>query len=98
MDHTTLKNMALLARLTLDEQDQANYSAQLTQILDFVAQMQRVDTTGIEPLAHPLAAYPSALQQQLRADVVIEHNQRDQLQVCAPQVQAGFYVVPPVIE
>ena len=44
-------------------------------------------------MAHPLDA-----QQRLRADVVTEHDQREHFQANAPQVEAGLYLVPKVIE
>ena len=55
--------------------------------------MQAVDTTGIEPLAHPLEA-----SQRLRADVVTESNHREAYQSIAPAVENGLYLVPKVIE
>ncbi|MOA39014.1 aspartyl/glutamyl-tRNA amidotransferase subunit C [compost metagenome] len=55
--------------------------------------MQAVDTTGIEPLAHPLEA-----NQRLRADVVTESNHRDSYQAIAPSTEDGLYLVPKVIE
>ena len=55
--------------------------------------MADVDTAGIVPMAHPLDQV-----QRLRADVVTETNQREQFQAIAPQVEAGLYLVPKVIE
>ena len=55
--------------------------------------MMDCDTTGIEPLAHPLETT-----QRLRADVVTERNQRDAYQAIAPAVEEGLYLVPRVIE
>jgi len=55
--------------------------------------MQAVDTTGIEPLAHPLEA-----SQRLRPDQVTESNQREAYQAIAPSTESGLYLVPKVIE
>ena len=55
--------------------------------------MQAVDTSNIEPLAHPLDA-----KQRMRADVVTEANRREQFQQHAPHTEAGLYLVPTVIE
>jgi len=55
--------------------------------------MNQVDTTNIEPLAHPLD-----IPQRLREDKVIEPNLRDKFQAIAPQVESGLYLVPKVIE
>ena len=55
--------------------------------------MQAVDTSGVEPLAHPLETT-----QRLRADEVTEANHRDDYQAIAPAVENGLYLVPRVIE
>jgi aspartyl-tRNA(Asn)/glutamyl-tRNA(Gln) amidotransferase subunit C len=55
--------------------------------------MRRVDTAGVEPMAHPLDAT-----QRLRADVVTEADQRKLYQSVAPAVEGGLYLVPKVIE
>lgn len=93
LDQNTLANIAHLARIHLDKTDIAAYTESLSSILNFIDQMKSVDTTGVQPLAHPLD-----LTQRLRADVVTEEDQRDRLQSNAPQVQDGFYQVPKVIE
>ena len=88
-----VKKIAHLARLNLSEEDKTLYTSQLSNILNFVAQMDTVDTQQVEPLAHPLD-----LSQRLRPDQVTETNQRDKFQAIAPQVKAGLYLVPKVIE
>ncbi len=65
----------------------------MNSILGLVDQMQAVDTSGIEPLAHPLEA-----SQRLRPDQVTESNQRDRYQAIAPATENGLYLVPKVIE
>ena len=85
--------MARLARLAIVAEDIPSYADQLSRILAFVAQMNTIDTTGIEPLAHPLE-----LSARLRADVVTETDQRERFQSIAPQVEQGLYLVPKVIE
>lgn len=88
-----VKKIAHLARLTLSEKDLALYTPQLSEILDFVAQMNQANTTNIEPVAHPLD-----LTQRLRDDKVTEHDQREAFLAIAPQAEAGLYLVPKVIE
>lgn len=85
--------IARLARLTIAEQDVPVYADNLSRILEFVAQLDAVDTSGIAPMAHPLD-----MAQRLREDVVVETNERDLFQKNAPQVEAGLYLVPKVIE
>lgn len=88
-----VKKIAHLARLSLTDKDLELYTNQLSSILDFVEQMNQANTEGIEPVAHSLE-----LTQRLRLDKVTEPNQREEFQKIAPQVEAGLYLVPQVIE
>lgn len=88
-----VKKIAHLARLDLSENDLKHYAPQLVKILDFIEHMNQVDTTTVEPLAHPLD-----LAQRLRPDVVTAVNERQKFQTIAPQVEAGLYLVPKVID
>jgi aspartyl-tRNA(Asn)/glutamyl-tRNA(Gln) amidotransferase subunit C len=93
LERTDVEKIAHLARLGLNEGEIPRTTETLNSILGLIDQMQAVDTTGIEPLAHPLEAT-----QRLRADVVTENNQRDAYQAIAPAVENGLYLVPKVIE
>jgi aspartyl-tRNA(Asn)/glutamyl-tRNA(Gln) amidotransferase subunit C len=88
-----VRKIAHLARLTLSENDIALYTPQLSRILDFVQQLNQADTSKVEPLAHPLD-----ISQRLRPDVITETDLRTKYQGIAPQVEAGLYLVPKVIE
>ena len=59
--------------------------------------MRAVDTTGIEPLAHPMDAIQEVALR-LREDVVSEPNNREANQANAPAVENGLFLVPKVIE
>lgn len=86
-----------LARLHISEAEQAATAQQINNMLDLVGQLASQDTTGIEPLAHPLAALaPVALR--LRPDEVTETDNRQANQANAPAVQDGLFLVPKVIE
>jgi aspartyl-tRNA(Asn)/glutamyl-tRNA(Gln) amidotransferase subunit C len=93
LDKADVIKITHLARLEIDENDIPEYTKNLSKILDFVEQMNSVDTTDITPMAHPLE-----VAQRLRKDIVREDNQRDKFQGIAPQVEAGLYLVPKVIE
>ncbi len=93
LDRDDVAKIAHLARLAIDEADIPRYSRELSNILGLVEQMNQVDTSGVEPMAHPLDT-----SQRLRADVVSETNERELFQANAPQVEAGLYLVPKVIE
>lgn len=88
-----VKKIAHLARLGIAEQDVEHYAQDLSGILDLMTKMDQLDTAGIAPMAHPLDQT-----QRLRADRVIETNQREHFQAIAPQTEAGLYLVPKVIE
>lgn len=88
-----VKKIAHLARLDIDESAIPKYAHDLSSILDLVAQMNSIDTHDRVAMAHPLE-----VSQRLRPDVIIEVDQRERFQQIAPQVEAGLYLVPQVIE
>ncbi|MDY6993367.1 MAG: Asp-tRNA(Asn)/Glu-tRNA(Gln) amidotransferase subunit GatC [Pseudomonadota bacterium] len=88
-----VEKIAHLARISLTQQEIALYTRDLSNILELVEQMNSVDTTEIVPMAHPVNA-----KARLRPDAVAEINQREQFQSIAPQVEAGLFLVPKVIE
>lgn len=90
---TELLRVARLARLRIEEQEADAHAAQLSGILEHFAAMAAVDTSGIRPLAHALEVTAST-----RCDAVTEEINRDALQVDAPLVEDGYYLVPRVIE
>ncbi|WP_031356973.1 Asp-tRNA(Asn)/Glu-tRNA(Gln) amidotransferase subunit GatC [Caballeronia sordidicola] len=94
---TDVKRIAHLARLELPEQEAEPTLARLNDFFGLVEQMQAVDTTGIEPLAHPIEQIEKA-ELRLRNDVVTEHVNREEFQRPAPAVRDGLYLVPKVIE
>lgn len=93
LDQDQIRDIAALSRLQIDEAQIADYQKNLSNILDLVDQLSAVDTSVVEPMAHPLDAV-----QRLRADVVTETNERERFQKIAPQVADGHYIVPKVVE
>ena len=88
-----VENIAHLARLQLSGAEQQEAQTSINNILHMIDQMQAIDTTGVEPLAH---AYEAS--QRLREDVVTELNQRDVLLALAPSTDRGLFLVPKVLE
>ena len=86
-------NIAHLARLAIKEEDIPQYERNLSNILGLVEQMNAIDTSQVEPMAHPMDAH-----QRLRADTVTEIDQRELFQSIAPATENGLYLVPKVIE
>jgi aspartyl-tRNA(Asn)/glutamyl-tRNA(Gln) amidotransferase subunit C len=94
---TDIARIANLARLDLTPAHSERMLGQLNSFFDIVEQMRAVDTTGVEPLAHPVAAIGD-IALRLRDDVVSEPNNREANQRSAPDVQNGLFLVPKVIE
>ena len=92
-DKTEVEKIAQLARLYISDSEIDEVTGRIRDILALIDQMQSVDTDDVVPLAHPLD-----LTQRLREDDVTEFNRRDELQLLAPKVEQGLYLVPKVIE
>jgi aspartyl-tRNA(Asn)/glutamyl-tRNA(Gln) amidotransferase subunit C len=88
-----VKKIAHLARLGIEEQDVPQYAEDLSGMLELMAAMGTVETGDVPPMVHPLD-----LRQRLRSDAVTERDEREKFQAIAPQVEAGLYLVPKVIE
>ena len=81
-----ITRIARLARLELDAAHSDRMLNQLNGFFDIVGQMNAVDTTGVEPLAHPTAVMEHVALR-LRDDVASEPNQREANQQSAPAVE-----------
>ena len=92
-----IDRIANLARLALQPAEADHMREQINGFFSIVEAMQSVDTTGVQPLAHPVAAIEE-VQLRLREDVVSEPNQREANQQSAPAVERGLFLVPKVIE
>jgi aspartyl-tRNA(Asn)/glutamyl-tRNA(Gln) amidotransferase subunit C len=92
-----IDRIANLARLELRTGEPERMLGSLNAFFAIVEQMKAVDTQGIEPLAHPVAAIQE-VQLRLRADLVSEPNNREANQRSAPAVERGLFLVPKVIE
>lgn len=94
LNRRDIDNIALLARLALTSEEIPVYIESLSRIVGLIGELDRADTSQIEPMAHPLPGQ----RQRLRADEVTERDQHEAYQANAPQVEAGLYMVPRVIE
>lgn len=88
-----VQRIAHLARIEVSESEALSTQNHLNGIFELIEQMQAVDTTGIEPMAHA-----QDLSQRLRTDAVSEGDRRTAYQAVAPETEAGLYLVPKVIE
>lgn len=96
-----ISRIAHLARLALKPAESERMLTQLNGFFEIVEKMRSVNTTGIEPLAHPVDAYRAnvaTMSLRLRDDVVSEPDNREANQRSAPAVERGLFLVPKVIE
>ena len=93
IDQSTVRRIANLARIAIGDEEASHLVPELSKIIDMVAQLQEVDTSGVEPMA---AVIPHPMP--LRDDVVTDGNRRDDILANAPEKAQGFFAVPKVIE
>jgi aspartyl-tRNA(Asn)/glutamyl-tRNA(Gln) amidotransferase subunit C len=85
--------VALLARLRVDPAELETFTAQINSIMDYVAQLQELDTTDVEPLAHGVE-----LRNVFRDDVRGPALDREKALANAPQRNQASFLVPAVLE
>ena len=88
-----VKHVARLARLWLDDAHLCRLGGQLESILKYVDQMEKVDVTGVEPMAHALP-----LHNVLREDAVEPSLATEQVLANTPDRDGPFFRVPKVID
>ncbi|GAA0539142.1 aspartyl-tRNA(Asn)/glutamyl-tRNA(Gln) amidotransferase subunit C [Rhizomicrobium palustre] len=93
VDNATVRRIARLARMKLEDERVEPMAAELNGILAWVEQLKEVDVQGVEPMT-------SVVEQRLkmREDVVTEPDNSDALMVNAPGGEDHFFVVPKVVE
>ena len=93
VDKTTVAKIARLARINVPEERQEQLASELNGILDWIAELDEVDTGAVEPLAsvtgHGLPR---------RSDEVTDGNRVDEVLANVPEAAGGFFVVPKVVE
>ena len=93
VDKATVARIARLARINVPEDRQEQLVGELNGILDWIAELDEVDTGAVEPLAsvtgHGLPR---------RSDEVADGNRVDEVLANVPETAGGFFVVPKVVE
>lgn len=100
LTESDVTRIARLARLHLSEAEQPALGAELNQIMGLIEQLQSIDTSNVEPLAHPLSAI-GEVGLRLRDDTALPTNDeatRDHFMQNAPAREGGVFLVPRVIE
>ena len=88
-----LKNISLLSKIKIDEDNSASLIADLESILNMVKKMEEIDTSSVEALSHPVTTT-----QTLREDELKDEIDREKLQKLSKEKNSGFYITPKVIE
>jgi aspartyl-tRNA(Asn)/glutamyl-tRNA(Gln) amidotransferase subunit C len=90
---TDVQQIASLARLRIEEHEQEQLAQDMNRILDYMAQLNELDTTGIEPLSHVLE-----LGNVMREDVQITRTSHEEALKNAPDADQYYFRVPKVID
>lgn len=88
-----VQKVATLGRLKLSEVEIEQMTAQLGSILGYIEQLNELDTTGIEPMAHPLP-----MQNVFREDELTDSLSVEEALANAPKKAGDFYAVPAILE
>jgi aspartyl-tRNA(Asn)/glutamyl-tRNA(Gln) amidotransferase subunit C len=88
-----IEKVARLARLELSEDEMETFGNQLEQILTYMEQLNRLDTTGVEPTSHAIPIYNI-----FREDQVISSFPQEEVLGIAPEEEEGHFKVPRIIE
>ena len=87
-----VRKVAQLARLDLPDDTIATYTGQLERILDYVDQLQAVDTEGVLPTTRAVEVVNAT-----REDTVVDTDVRQDLLDQAPQREGDFFRVPKIL-
>jgi aspartyl-tRNA(Asn)/glutamyl-tRNA(Gln) amidotransferase subunit C len=93
VDIQTVKRVAHLARIAVDEQDAERMTGELNAILGFVEQLGEVDVSGVEPMTSVIP-----MEMKKRADAVTDGDKAADIVANAPATDENFFLVPKVVE
>ncbi|MGB6117547.1 MAG: Asp-tRNA(Asn)/Glu-tRNA(Gln) amidotransferase subunit GatC [Mesorhizobium sp.] len=93
VDLATVKRVARLARIAVNEDDAERMTGELNAILGFVEQLGEVDVTGVEPMTSVIP-----MEMRKRQDAVTDGNKAADIVANAPATEENFFLVPKVVE
>ena len=93
MDKETVATISYLSRLAFDKENEEKITKDLENIIDFVDQLDGVDTSDIEPLKSPLEKIAKT-----REDEITAKNRKEQFLKNAPDANEDYFLVPRVVE
>lgn len=93
VDLETVKRVARLARIAVDDESARTLQGDLNAILGFVEQLNEVDIDGVEPMTSVVE-----MKMKMRTDIVTDGDRMDDITANAPLSEDGFFMVPKVVE
>jgi len=93
VDRATVHRIAHLARIAITEDEAAQLEKELSGILDWVAQLDEIDTSNVEPMTRVVAM---TLRQ--REDEVTDGGRAEDILKNAPSADDNYFVVPKIVE
>ncbi|KJF68652.1 MULTISPECIES: Asp-tRNA(Asn)/Glu-tRNA(Gln) amidotransferase subunit GatC [Rhizobium] len=93
VDLATVKRVARLARIAVNDEEAQNMLGQLNGILGFVEQLSEVNVDGVEPMTSV-----TPVEMKKRADVVTDGSKAEDIVANAPATDRDFFMVPKVVE
>lgn len=92
LSKATVRQVAQLARLELNDREEELFTRQLNEILAYVAKLNEVDTTGVPPLAYVLTGPKAMREDEVRSCLPVA-----EVLANAPQKNESFFLVPRII-
>ncbi len=86
-----IEYIAKLARIELSENEKILFAKQLDSIISHFNELNKIDTTNVEPLSHPLT-----LTDVVREDNIVQTNIFDELKDNIPEIEGRFFKVPKI--
>ena len=93
IDEAQVRRIALLSRLELSDEEVAQFSGQLSDIVEYIEKLNELDTDNVEPLAHCLPVHNV-----LRADIPRPSLTNDQALANAPEREDEYFKVPKILD
>lgn len=93
VDRATVRHIARLARIKITDQEAEALEGELTSILEWVEQLNEVDTSGVAPMTCVVE-----MEMKKRVDIVTDGNMPEEIVANAPMSDDNFFVVPKVVE
>ena len=93
IDNSTVKKVAKLARIEINEEEETTLITELNNILGWVDELKQVNTDSVEPM---LSVFNESMQ--MREDKAESNFDNNQILYNSPESNSGFFVVPKVVE